>query len=144
LKNYEDPQRHFEQSMERSAKKYVDGLERAGLEPNAKLTRVMAERALIEAREDYNRRAAETRHHNIGVIVGNHNRRMNEIKRSGHKLRLWTCPPIAALFGFMAWYSFSHPGAAGIIMGVVYVFGALAFLAMLVLGAIFDRPKGES
>lgn len=129
--------------MGQSAKRYVAGLERAGLEPNERLTRAMAERALIEARKDYNRRAAETQRHNIGVIVENHNRRMNEIKRSGHKLRLWTCPPIAALFGFMAWYSFSHPGAVGVVMGVVYTLGALAFLGMLILGAIFDRPKGD-
>src|SRR5579859_2296869 len=139
MRRHEDPQEHFERHMDRSAKRYVVGLQKAGLEPNDKLTRAMAERALAEARSDYGRTSAEVRDHNLKVIVKGHNRRMNAIKREGASLRLKTCLPIALVLGMLAWYNFGHPG--GFWMGVCYLVGAFAFLAMLVLGALFDRPR---
>lgn len=91
-------------------------------------------------RESFNLEAVKVRDQNIQTILIGHKLRTNEIKRSGHKLRIWTCPFVAAVFVLMAWYSFSHPGIDGMITGVLYSVGALAFLAMLVLGAIFDKP----
>jgi hypothetical protein len=42
----------------------------------------------------------------------------------------------------MAWISFTHASMAGAsMMGIIYTIGALAFLGMLVFGAIFDRPR---
>jgi hypothetical protein len=54
-------------------------------------------------------------------------------------LRLWLCPLIALCFGALSWYHFSRTHDTG--MGVLYALGSLAFLAMLILGAIFDRPQ---
>jgi len=59
--------------------------------------------------------------------------------RRRNNLRLWICSPIAVFFGLMAWYSFTHSG--GLIVATIYIFGSLAFLALLVLGALFDRPR---
>lgn len=137
MREYEDPHKHLHRSLERSTDRYVQGLHRSGLKPNARLTRAMAERAVREARESYIREATEIRDHNIGVIHRNHQRRLKRIKQEGASLRLKTCPPIAALFGAVAWYCFLQP--SGFLLGLLYTFASLAFLAMLVLGAIFDR-----
>ncbi len=141
MQEYPDPDRHFEEHIQRSADRYVEGLQQAGLEANPTLTRAMAERARAEAEQSYIQEAQATRDHNVSQVMSSYRQRNNQIKREGARLRLWTCPPIAALFGLMAWYSFSHPGAEGVIMGAIYSVGALAFLGMLILGAIFDRPR---
>jgi hypothetical protein len=138
VKNYPDPDRHFEEHIQRSAEHYVEGLQQAGLEANPTLTRAMAERARAEAEQSYMQEAQATRDHNISQVMSNYHKRNNQIKRESARLRLWACPPIAILFGLMAWYSFSQ---YSIFLGILYVVGALAFLAMLILGAIFDRPS---
>ncbi len=137
MQEFPDPTSHLERHMEQAAEKYVDGLEKAGLEPNPTLTRAMAERALLDAQVDYIHEATATRDHNIALIVNNHKRRMKQIKREGASLRIKTCPPIILLFGLMAWYSLIHAG--GIVTGILFIVGALAFLAMLILGPFFDR-----
>ena len=139
MRRYEDPQKHFERSIERSAGRYVDGLNRAGLKPNARLTRAMAERAWQEARNDYTKQAKETHESNIRDIMRKHDQNLKQIKREGASLRLKTCPLIAALFGATAWYNFSQHRPDSFAVGILFTIGALAFLAMLVLGAIFDR-----
>jgi hypothetical protein len=137
-KSYPDPDEHFEQHIDRAARRYVDGLSRAGLQPNDRLTRAMAERAWQEAREDYTRQARETFDHNINAILREHHRQMNEIKRSGHRQRLWMCPLIAGIFAGTAYYNVhTHD----LLMAAICAAGALAFLLMLILGAIFDRPR---
>lgn len=76
----------------------------------------------------------------VNGIIRDSNREMNQIKRSGAKLRLWTIPPISVLLALLAWYNWTH-GTVSI--GIVNAAGSLAFLAMLVLGAIIDRPLPE-
>ncbi len=136
-RNDEGPHQHLTRHMERAAAQFVDGLQWTGLEPNERLTRAVAERTIREARASYVREATDSRDQHIQEIISDHTRRMNAIKRSGARLRLITCPPIALFFGLLAWYSFSQ---GGFVLDVCYVVGALAFLAMLFLGAIFDRP----
>ena len=72
------------------------------------------------------------------VIVEAHDRQMNQIKRESAKWRMIACPLIALFFALIAWHSFSQ---GRIPNGVWYSVGSLAFVAMLVLGAIFDRPR---
>ncbi len=136
--DYEDPQTHLERHMDRAAETYRDGLQKAGLAPNAILTKAMAERALRQAWESYIQQATDIRDRNIDAILREHTARMNVIKRQGSRLRLMTCPPITLFRGIGSWYSFTH---TGVMMGMVYAGGALAYLAMLILGAIFDRPE---
>lgn len=136
MRELEDPQRCFEKHMQQAVEKYKQGLQRAGLPPNDTLTKAVAQRALEEAKANYIQQVIETQDHNIEVILSEHKRCLRDIKRDGAKLRLLTCPPIAAFFGGMAWYSFNQP--SGLAMGIVFTVGALAFMAMLV-GGIFDR-----
>ncbi|MGB8346582.1 MAG: hypothetical protein WCD86_16975 [Ktedonobacteraceae bacterium] len=138
MREYPDPQQYIVKHMERSAAKYRHGLKRAGLQPNITLTNAMIEQAIEEGKEGYIREAEKVLDHNTRITVRNHRRQMNKLMRQGSSLRMKVCPPIAALFGFMAWYSFSH---AEYILAIVYAVGALVFLAMLFLGAIFDRPR---
>jgi len=56
-------------------------------------------------------------------------------QRGGMEPAFKFCPPITLLFSVLAWYSFCH--SDGFIVGICYLVGAIAFLAMLVLGAIF-------
>lgn len=141
-KAYEDPEKHLQRHMGQAADRYVSGLQRAGLKPNQKLTKAVAERAYEQARESYTREAEETLENNVQVILQEHRRNMNEIKRGGAKLRLWTCPPAALMLGGVAWYNYTfHPGPEGMLVAAMYACGALAFLGMLIGGAIFDRPK---
>lgn len=138
-KAYPDPMQHLERHLQRSAEKYLHGLEQAGLQPTPILTRAIAERAYNEAKASYIQEATQTRNHNIAGILEDHHKRMNAIKKESASLRLKMCPPIILVFSALAWYCLSH--ANGLAMGIVYAAGALAFLAMLVLGAIFDRPR---
>lgn len=138
MQDYEDPRRYMQRHLEQAADRYADGLQRSGLRPNNRLTRAMAERALREAQENYIRDITELRDRRIAAILREHRESLNAIKRKGASLRLKTCPPIALLFGGEAWYNFHQPG--GFFMGILFAGFALAFLAMLILGAIFDRP----
>jgi hypothetical protein len=72
------------------------------------------------------------------AIVEAHDRQMNQIKRESAKWRMIGCPLIALFFGLIAWGCFSQ---GLIVNGILYSVGALVFIAMLVLGAIFDRPR---
>ena len=141
MQSYEDPHQHMERHLRRSAEKYVSGLQKAGLRPNDRLTRAMAERAVQEAEGSYRQHAIETRDHNIQVIMDDHRKRMNQIRREGLFQSLKMCPPIILLFGGLAWYSFSHPGQ--FISGAVWFYAgaALAFLLLLLCSILFNRPK---
>lgn len=84
-------------------------------------------------------RAARQERDRLVRIREQHRQEMNAIKRSGARLRLWLCPLIAMLFSLLAWYQFV--GAHNIAMGWLYIAGGMAFLLMLALGAMFDRPQ---
>lgn len=141
MREYPDVQHHLDASIERAAGRYLEAIQQTGLAPNDTLTRAIAEQTLHDAEASYTQEAAEIRDHNIEVILERHYRGMNAVKREGAKLRLITCPPIALLFGVLAWYSFQQSAPAGVMMGLLLSIGSLAFLLMLVLGAIFDRPR---
>ncbi len=137
MRNYEDPRSYVQRHLEQAADRYTEGLRRSGLRPSARLTRAMAGRALREAQEHYIRDITELRDRRIAGILRNQKEDLNAIKREGASFRLKTCPPIALLFGGVAWYNFHQPG--GFFTGVLFASFALTFLAFLVLGAIFDR-----
>jgi len=139
--DYPDPERHLVDYVTRSMQRYVDGLQQAGLQPTETLLQALLQRTLEEAQADYLRKASQVHTHNIQVILSDHTRRMNDLKRSGARLRLQTCPLLALGFGLLAWYSLSQPGSASLIMGLCYAATALALLVILILGAIFDRPQ---
>jgi hypothetical protein len=137
-KGYEDPRQHFERHVDRAARQYVDGMQRLDLEPHPRLMRAIAERTLREAQDDYQHQCETTLSHNIDVIVRKHRYNMNEIKRSGAKMRRMLCPAIALWFGFIAWLNFSGGDKN---MGILLAMFASAFLLMLIFGEIFDRPE---
>lgn len=126
-----------EQYVNRAVEYYLAGLRRAEVQPNETLVKAIAKKALQEAISQHMEEARQIRDHNIAVIVRDHKRRLREIKRSEARLRLWMCPLIAAWFAGLAWYSVCYQHAW--IAGMVFSIGALAFLAMLLLGAMFDR-----
>lgn len=127
MKDFPDPQQHFETHLARSAEKYVAGLQKAGLKPSDRLARAVGRRAYREARDSLIQEATEVRDHNLKVIIREQAREMREIKRSSRRLRTRVCLPIALAFGLLAWYSFSH---TNVVMGICSVVGFLAFLAM--------------
>lgn len=129
-KPYEDPHQHFERYIGRAADRYADGLQRAGLQPNEKLTRAMAERAFYAAREDYERQSAQTYENNIVRILHEHRARDKQIRREGARLAWITAPLVMLVFGVCAWFNW-HAGEWE--MALVYMAGVLAFLLMLVL-----------
>ncbi len=141
MREYPDLDQYMKASMHASAEKYVRGLQRAGLEPNNTLIRALAEMAVQEARGKYIQQLIETRDHNIRVILNNHRRRMNEIKREGAKLYLKICLPVALLFGLLACYSFAHAGTIESLIGGVYSIACIVVLAVPVLGTIFERLR---
>jgi hypothetical protein len=71
-------------------------------------------------------------------IKATYKHRDNEIKRSGARLRMIICPLISLSFSSVAWYNFARSNT---LLGWEFVGFALAFVAMLVLGLIFDRPR---
>jgi hypothetical protein len=75
-RSYEDPRQHFENYIGRSADRYADGLRRAGLRPNGKLTRAMADRAARAAREDYEQRANQMLEGNVRHILREYHERV--------------------------------------------------------------------
>lgn len=136
-----DPKQHLDEHMQRAARKYVDGLRQAGLEPTPTLTRAVAERAGQEAFASYVREAHAIRDQNIALILQDHDRRQQQFRREGARLRLKVCPFLALWFGLLAWFNVTQHH---IVLGIICAIGALAFLAMLVFGAIFDRSRARS
>jgi Flp pilus assembly protein TadB len=132
---YPDAKQHFDAHMERSAKKYVDGLQRAGLQPNAKLSKVISERAAQEASESYNQEFLAVRDHNTHLFEENHHSRMDQIERSSARWRALSNIPIPAAFLLVAWYLYAH---ANVTMAMLFGAGAIG---MFVLGAAFDRAR---
>lgn len=137
MRSYEDAKHNRDQFIDDAARRYVTGIQKTGLQPNRRLERAIAERTGQEAKRRYMEDMDAIQRHNIGSIMEAHKQRLNEIKRNGARLRWRTCPIIAAVFGLMAWYSYAH-GHVDLV--IVYALAALTFIAMLVLGAIFDRP----
>lgn len=141
MKDYPDPHDYFEEHMHQAAEQDSENLLRAELEPTPILIRALTTRFIEQTNEQYQQDILEVRDHNIDLILKRHRRRMNDIKRSGHRLRVWTCPPFALLLSLLAWFSFTHSG--GTVMGICYACGAIIFLGMLIGGAIFDRPTSN-
>jgi hypothetical protein len=138
MQDYEDPRRYIQRHVEQAAGRYTEGLRRSGLQPSARLARAMAERAVLKAKESYIRDITEMHDRRIAAILREHKKRINAIKRKGATLRLMLCLPVAVVLGGFAWYTFYQPN--GFFSGIIYAGLALAFLSMLVLGAILDRP----
>jgi hypothetical protein len=138
VKQYPDAQQHYEAYTEQRVDEIKAEARQLGLTMNKTVARKIAERVMDEAEADYKKQSAEVFLHNFYEITEDHKRRMNEIKRSGARLRLIFCPPIAAFFlllGFV-FYHFGLWGAAGVQFVLAFI-----PLAFLVGGAIFDRPS---
>jgi hypothetical protein len=74
----------------------------------------------------------------INAILERHHRVDNDLKQEGRKWRRILCPATAALFAVVAWAHFAQSNAG---MGALFVGAALAFVAMLIVGEIIDRPS---
>ena len=142
MKEYEDPQQHLEQHMERAAERYVQGLQHAGLTANETLNQAVAERAYEKAKENYEQHAIETLTQNTTYIIQEHNNTINNIKRKGTQQALIICPPIAIVYGILAWYSLSHSG--NLFLSLIYLFAAFAFIGILMVKIFFDKPQKPS
>lgn len=140
MRDYEEAERNRNQYIEDAARRYVIGMHQAGLQPNPRLERAIAERIGREAATRYIEDMTAILHHNLGYLTHTHQRRLNEIKRSGARLRWRLCPPFVAVFAFLAWLNFTR-GHIELVM--LFAVAALAWLAILVGGAIFDRPVKE-
>lgn len=132
----EDPKEYLDRRMKQAAESYVDGLQRTGLSDTPIIQRAYFERAINEAHGEYVENAIRVRDEHIAAILKNYKQRDRQFRREGAKRRICMCPPIALAFSLLAWYSFSQQDLA---MGIVFVAAALAFLSMLVFGAIFDN-----
>ncbi|MBA2393045.1 MAG: hypothetical protein H0V70_09905 [Ktedonobacteraceae bacterium] len=142
MKQFPDPQDFFVQHLEQAAEKRIRGMKRAGItRPSWKLVNRLIERDIEEGKERYIEENNKVLEHNIKVHIRSYRRRNRQINREGAQLALWTCPPVIALFSFMAWYSFNHPGVEGLLMGAMYSIGALAFLGMLIATQILTRRR---
>jgi hypothetical protein len=129
MQQYPDPEQHFANHIRRAADRYADGVKRADLEMNEKLTRAKAQHAAEAARIDYEQRAYGTLINNIKTISSRSRQRDQQIRREGAQLGMKICPPIMLAFGAIAWLNFSHSNPT---MGIVYCIGACAFMVMLV------------
>lgn len=152
-------QQYIAQYLAHSTERYVTGLQRSGFVPSETLIKAIAQRVVNEANESYLQHITE-RHHQriarllidyqqhihdlteqrdqrIAQVLSDHRQRMNHLKRSGMHLRSKTCPPLALLFGFLAWYNFTY---GTWLLGIFFSVGACAFLAMLLFGWLFGRP----
>ena len=143
MRQYQNPDQYMRTALQRAAEREAKNLEQAAIAPNETLTEALTERALEEAYDSYVRDALEVRDHNIGVILQDHHRRMNAVKREGATMRWWMCPLLSLVFAILAWYSFAQATSSSVVLGWLYSVGSLAFLAMLVLGAVFDRLRQE-
>jgi hypothetical protein len=139
--SYRNHRQFVREQMEQEADRYMDGLQKAGLPPNARLTRAMAERASNKAEERYREHVSETFYQNTQHIMRTHKREMNQIKREGTRFGLKVILPIALFLGGLAWYSYGHPGWFIPGAWICYAAFALALLSILALGAIFNRPE---
>lgn len=138
--SYPDPQKYLEKHIGQAADRYVQAVEQGGLQPSKTLERAIAQRAFEEGEAHYKQDCEGILIHNVSLVERRYRKRENELKRQGAKMRLWTCPPVTLILGLFAWACFSQ---SDWLMTGIYAAGSLAFLGMLVGGAIFDRPEKE-
>ena len=132
-KQFQNPDEYYHQHMKEAADRYMDGLHRAELKPNAKLTRAMGERAYHNASAGYRQHLDEAYHHNVQHIVHEHRLRDRQIKREGVRFGLKVFPFISLIFAFSAWLDFFYgdPGT-----WLICAIGAAFFLVLLVFAFI--------
>ena len=131
MQDYEDVQQHFDRHMKRAAESYVEGLQKAGLQPNDTLTRAMAQRAVEEARESYIQDANAILDHNIKMIMKRH---MRSSARRRAKKRLFIRLPLVLLVAALNWYNigFLH----SVFFGPIFLEVLLFLILFTLLGAI--------
>ncbi len=135
----ESEKQEIQQQVQQGVACYKELIRQNGLEPDDKLVTIMTLELSTRMVQEYEAKK------DLAVkikMMQQHQQRegMNEITESGGRMRLIICPLLAAFCVLMAWLNFSH---ANLPMGLIFSVGALAFLLMLVLGAIFDRPTGR-
>jgi len=138
MKPLPDPDHYLDQHMQQAAKEHAKWISMLGLKPTTTLLRAISDREFERARDAYILEARLIHQQNIDQINKEHRRQLRQLKWRGIRLRWKVCPPITLLFAVISWYSFNHSNPEE---GFIYAGTALAFLAMLVLGAIFDRPR---
>jgi len=136
--NYPDQGLHFEQHLQREATAFVDGMKEAGLEPSEALVKAVAMRVVDAALKSYVEEATLVLVSHTESIQAVHRNYMKRIKQDAARRRFWLCSPVALIFSVLAWLNFAYASA---VVGSIFAVGALAFLAMLILGAILDRPR---
>ena len=129
---YPNPDKHYQQYIDKAAKRYVEGLELANLEPSAILTRRMAERAHNEAQADFIAQSENVHAHNVSTIVERHKRNMRALDIEGAKTALWLAPFMIFCFAVALWFSLSSSGIASIILSALYVMAILIFMSFFV------------
>ncbi|GCF07347.1 hypothetical protein KDI_09110 [Dictyobacter arantiisoli] len=140
MKQYPDPQEHFNNYLERAVKTYADGLQKANLEPSPILDRAMSRRISKGAREDYEEQSARVLLHNLNEIEKKYKPIEDQVRRSNARARTIICPFAILFFICASWYAFGHKDSTGVIMGTICVIFALIFFAIWVTWALIDRP----
>lgn len=138
MQQYPDPKTHLDEYVEQSKQEFVEKAREIGITPNKTIVHKWAERVFKEARKDFQKKTEEVALHNLDVIDQDYNQQLNEIKRKDMALRLKTCPPVAIVFAITGYlFYLGHETTSAFICFAM----ALVFLAVLVLGAIFGRPR---
>jgi exonuclease VII large subunit len=135
MQPYENSDQHLNRRMKEAAKRYM-AAQKAGFQSSKRLEKALAERTLQTAREDWQDHAYGTFQHNVQHIQQAHKQRMKQLDREGALLAGKTCPPIMMALGFLAWWGFSQ---GNLLMGLLYLAGALAFLSMLIVAVLKVR-----
>lgn len=138
MKAFPDPQHLVTSHVKQAEARYVAWLRRGGVEPNEILMQEHRSQALQEAKDACLREINDIHHHNMKLLLREHQKRLNQIKRNSSWRRWLMGLPIALLLGLLSWYCFHQ---AVPIMGTIFAVGALACLAMLLLGVMVDRPR---
>lgn len=136
-REYPHPQQYLDRAIARAQERYIRAIDTCGLLPNERLTRAIVEQAVEQASEQYQEEAEAILRHNNEIIEQQCQEQDNQLKKEGAKMCMWICPPIALLFGMVAWICFDQ---GSVFTGWLYA-ASLAFLGMLVYGWIFERPE---
>lgn len=143
MKQYPDPQEHFNNYMERAARNYADGLQKANVEPSPILDRAMSRRISKNAQEDYEEQAALVLLHNLSENHKKYKPQEDKIRRSNAIARNIICPFAILLCGFLSCYAFAQKGTVGVVMGVLCILFVLLFLAIWVVWARMDKKSKQ-
>jgi len=139
MQPYKDRDTYIDHEMEHSAEEYGNWMGRAGLENSPILMRKFAERSYDKATRKLEQKQINVLENNVGVIIGNHNKKMNALKKQSQKGVVLGFGFMALLWGSFSVYAFLNPDHAEPWSGWMFLIASIVCIVIILWGYFFEN-----